>query len=211
MGDPDLSHGHVGRSGSTWTVRITTVASTVGCSLLCCLAAAASFLAFLVACAVGLAVSAGSGTIAERPGLSVVVAILAAAGSALMVYLPMHWRARSAAARRWYTAAVLGAVAAVVCGVGSFVEGYLLTGATWGRRGADFFEHNRIVNAAAPAWQGWHFLLLCALIAIYIVIGLGPSGERNGKRRYRWYVYVMLAAVPAASLGALVTTAMLDI
>lgn len=138
------------------------------------------------------------------------VSILAAVGSALMVYATMHWRARSAASGRWYTAAALGAVTALLCGGGSFVYSYLLASATWGNHaGSDFFERNRLVDQATPAWGWWHLVLFGALIAISVVIARGPTGEGNSRRRCRWHAYVMLVAIPASSLGALVTTALI--
>lgn len=135
--------------------------------------------------------------------------ILGVAIVTLLIYVMMRWRTRSSRSGRWVAAGVLGLLTAGASAAYALVMGLLLTSATWGNHASDFFERNRLVEAASPAWLWWLLVLLLAFVGITAVLMLGPATRADGRKRNRWYAYAGLAAVPVSTLGVLATTATL--
>lgn len=200
-------------------MRIKKIAVGVSYSIAACLLVAGTFYSFTVACEVGLHISAqpemladvtvwmaGDGTIWAIGAVVVGVAI-----NTLVIYAVMCWRAKRSSSTEWNVAAVLGAIAAVAGAFYALIVCVLLSSATWGNHGVDFFERDQFVEATVPAWLWWLVALLATMIGIVVILGRGPASSPSGKRRYRWPAYVTLGAVPVLIIGALTTTATLAI
>jgi hypothetical protein len=184
--------------------------AAVGCSLSYCLVVAASFFCFLAACDVGLHMSATPDALAEMRPWAIGGVLVGITIVTLSINAVMRWRVRSIQSARWVVAGVLGLLTAGVAGAFALVGGFLLTSATWGSHaGADFFERNLLVEAASPAWLWWLLVNFLACAGISGVLMLGPTTSVDGERPFRWYAYVVLAAVPISILGTLWTTATL--
>ncbi len=192
-------------------MRFTSIVSAVGVFLLWGLAGAVSFFAFVAACGVGLAASANSGTIGQQPMPWIGATLLLAGASALLLYLSLYLRARSVARAQWIVTGSLGALVAPIVAVYTFIQAILLTSATWGNQaGSDGFARDLLVEAAAPAWMWWLLVLLLGFVTVSVLLARGPIARPGeGGRRFSVYVYAVLGIIPASSVGALVTTAML--
>ncbi len=208
MSNSDLEHGDLRSRQRPWVVRVVSIVAGVGLSMLYCHAVAANFVAFLLSTFIGLALAAGTGWIATQPALSVAVAIAVALVSAGLAYAFIRSRGRDVGRGRWYVAAALGALTVLICSAGSLLYGFLLTSATIGNLATSDYERDVLVGEAAPTWAWWLLLLLVGFVGVTSVIAAGPPQAASGENRYRWSSFLGLIALPASSLGALVTTAM---
>lgn len=188
------------------------VLATAGLSLTYYVAIAANYGVFLVACEVGLTLSARPLALAGVELWAVGAVFLVSTIATALLYVVLVWRARVGLSGGGRVAIAMGLFGVVGFAFLSATYGLLLTSATWGSHaGSNFFERNRLVEAAAPAWIWWLLILASAFAAITGALLAGPSPATADRRRYGWYAYLALAAVPTSSIGALVTTSMISL
>lgn len=189
-------------------MRFTSIVSAIGVLLLWGLAGAVSFFAFVAACGVGLAASASSGTIGQQPIPWIGATLLLAGGSALLLYLSLYLRARSAVRAQWIVTGSLGVLIAPIVAAYTFIQAVLLTSATRAHLAESSYEKDLLVEAAVPAWIWWLLVLLLGFLTLSAFVARGPTARsRDGGRRFSWYVYAVLGVIPVSSVGALVATA----
>lgn len=163
------------------------------------------FLAFLLACDIGLRLSAPSetGVPVSRWWLSILaltVGLLLAADRLMFM-----WTLRTRYSRSWIVAALVGGISAFFAASFAAVGAILLASGTWGRAaGGDFAELNRLVESTVPAWGIPLFLLF---------VGVALSGvslaSRSSMRSLLSWVGAGTAA--AAVLAACIWTAFLGV
>lgn len=161
-----------------------------------------AYFAFLLACDVGLHISAAPEEFAtRRTMLTAIVLASALVGGALLALASSRLSRRLPGSRR-RLAGVVGAVTTVAVAPLAALYVLLLSSSTWGSlAGSDYAMRNEYVSAVRPAWLWW-FLTLITLLVLHSLFG---SALRSDARSGRIVTRVCYVLVPVTIIAAMVT------
>jgi hypothetical protein len=162
------------------------------------------FLAFVLACDIGLHYSAPVDAPPNRLAwpLALLTATVCFAG--FLDWLIYRWSVRTRSSRSWIAVAVIGGTTSVLASPVAAIVALLLASATWGRTArGDLAELNRLVGTTISAWSYPLVFLAAGLVLV------GASFAATGRKR-PILAFAGAGVALASVLAALLCTALLS-